>query len=139
MRQMNKTGYMHNRVRMVVANFLVKHLLIDWKKGETYFAQTLVDYDPAQNVGNWQWNASTGIDRFAYGPFRPFNPFQSNKYDSDAEYIKKWVPELKDVPAKDIHRWDEKHDRHDVDYPSPMVDYKKNQEEFKKRYVAVKK
>ena len=141
MRQMNETGYMHNRVRMVVANVLVKHMLINWKKGETYLAQKLVDYDPAQNVGNWQWNASTGVDRFAYGPFRPFNPFQSNKYDKDAEYIKKWVPELEDVPARDIHRWDQVCDKYiekGIGYPKPIVDYKSNQEEFKKRYLKAK-
>jgi len=138
MRQMNKTGYMHNRVRMVVANFLVKGLLIDWKWGETYFAQMLVDYDPAQNVGNWQWNASTGVDNFYFGPFRPFDPFQSRKYDKQAEYIKKWIPELKDVSSTDIHRWDLKYDQYDVDYPKPMIDYPSQQLKFQKWYMEAK-
>lgn len=139
MRQLNKTGYMHNRLRMVVANFLVKGLLIDWKWGELYFAQMLVDYDPAQNVGNWQWNASTGVDNFYFGPFRPFDPFQSRKYDNKAVYIKTWVPELNDVPPIDIHRWNLKHDQYEVDYPAPMIDYPPQQLKFQKWYLDAKK
>lgn len=138
MRQLNKTGYMHNRVRMVVANFLVKGLLIDWKWGESYFAKVLVDYDPAQNAGNWQWNASTGVDNFYFGPFRPFDPFQSKKYDNKAVYIKKWIPELENVPPIDLHRWNLKHDQYEVDYPMPMIDYPSQQLKFQKWYLDAK-
>ncbi|MBW3019977.1 DNA photolyase family protein, partial [Candidatus Woesearchaeota archaeon] len=95
MRELNTTGYMHNRVRMIVASFLVKDLHINWQWGEKYFAQNLIDYDPAVNNGNWQWAASTGCDAQPY--FRIFNPWsQQEKFDRDCEYIKKWVPELKD-------------------------------------------
>jgi len=93
MRQLNKTGYMHNRVRMVVASFLCKHLLIDWRFGEAYFAQKLLDYELASNNGNWQWAAGTGCDAAPY--FRVFNPTtQLKKFDPDLLYIKKWVPEF---------------------------------------------
>lgn len=102
MRELNQTGFMHNRVRMITASFLVKDLHIDWRWGERYFAQKLIDYDPAVNNGNWQWAASTGCDAQPY--FRIFNPWlQQKRFDADALYIKKWVPELKDIPAKDIH------------------------------------
>ncbi|WP_075603642.1 cryptochrome/photolyase family protein [Saccharicrinis aurantiacus] len=93
MRELNATGYMHNRVRMVTAGFLCKHLLIDWKWGEAYFAQKLLDYELASNNGNWQWAAGTGCDAAPY--FRVFNPeTQLKKFDKDLEYVKKWVPEL---------------------------------------------
>jgi len=92
MRQLNKTGYMHNRVRMITASFLCKHLLIDWRWGEAYFAQKLNDYDLAANNGNWQWAAGSGCDAAPY--FRVFNPqLQTEKFDKDHEYIKKWIPE----------------------------------------------
>lgn len=93
MRELNATGFMHNRVRMVVASFLTKHLLIDWRWGEAYFAQKLLDYDMAANVGGWQWAASTGCDAAPY--FRIFNPeAQFAKFDPKAKYVKKWVPEF---------------------------------------------
>jgi len=102
MRQLNEIGYMHNRVRMITASFLVKDLHIDWQWGERYFAQRLVDYDPAVNNGNWQWVASTGCDAQPY--FRIFNPWlQQKKFDPEALYIKKWVSELASVPAAVIH------------------------------------
>jgi deoxyribodipyrimidine photo-lyase len=105
MRQLNQTGYMHNRVRMVVASFLTKHLLIDWRWGEAYFAEKLLDYDLSANNGNWQWAAGTGCDAAPY--FRVFNPSeQLKKFDKELIYIKKWVPEL-GTP----------------DYPLPMVDH----------------
>lgn len=92
MRELNQTGYMHNRVRMIVASFLVKHLLIDWRWGEAYFAQKLNDYDLAANVGNWQWAAGCGCDAAPY--FRIFNPSeQQKKFDKDEQYIKRWIPE----------------------------------------------
>ncbi|MGI8952390.1 MAG: cryptochrome/photolyase family protein [Chitinophagaceae bacterium] len=93
MRELNETGYMHNRVRMIVASFLTKHLLIDWRWGETYFAKKLLDYDYASNNGGWQWAAGSGCDAVPY--FRIFNPtLQTKKFDKDLNYIKKWVPEL---------------------------------------------
>lgn len=106
MRELNTTGHMHNRVRMIVASFLCKHLLIDWRWGETYFAQKLLDYDQASNVGNWQWAAGSGVDAAPY--FRIFNPTeQVKKFDKDLKYIKKWVTELDSL-----------------DYPKPIVDHK---------------
>jgi deoxyribodipyrimidine photo-lyase len=93
MRELNATGYMHNRVRMVVASFLTKHLLIDWRKGEAYFAQHLLDYDFAANNGGWQWASGSGCDAAPY--FRVFNPtLQTEKFDKDLRYIRKWVPEF---------------------------------------------
>ncbi len=94
MRELNDTGFMHNRVRMVTASFLTKHLLVDWRWGEAYFAKKLLDYDLASNVGNWQWAAGCGVDAAPY--FRIFNPdAQVERFDKDLEYVKKWVPELK--------------------------------------------
>ncbi len=96
MRQLNTTGYMHNRVRMVVASFLCKHLLIDWRWGEAYFAEKLLDYEQSSNVGNWQWAAGSGVDAAPY--FRIFNPGeQVKKFDTDFKYIKKWVPEFQEI------------------------------------------
>lgn len=93
MRQLNATGYMHNRVRMVVASFLTKHLLIDWRWGEAYFAGKLLDYEMSSNVGNWQWSAGSGVDAAPY--FRIFNPMtQAEKFDPDQAYIRKWIPEF---------------------------------------------
>src|SRR5580692_6631091 len=96
---------MHNRVRMLVASFLTKDFHIDWQWGERYFANQLVDYDPAVNNGNWQWAASTGCDAQPY--FRIFNPWlQQKKFDPECEYIKRWVPELSDLSPKMIHALD---------------------------------
>jgi deoxyribodipyrimidine photo-lyase len=125
MRQMNKIGYMHNRGRMIVATFLCKTLLIDWRLGEKYFAQKLTDYDPAANNGNWQSIASTGVDMKPY--FRDMNPWiQSTNFDKEAHFIKTWVPELETVDAKDIHKWEtscllEKYEN--IKYPKPIVNY----------------
>ncbi|MEL1244581.1 deoxyribodipyrimidine photo-lyase [Flavobacterium sp. DGU11] len=96
MRELNATGFMHNRVRMVTASFLCKHLLIDWRKGEAYFAKKLLDYEQSSNVGNWQWASGSGVDAAPY--FRIFNPSeQVKKFDKDLEYIKKWVPEFQEM------------------------------------------
>ncbi len=96
MRQLNATGFMHNRVRMVTASFLCKHLLIDWRRGEAYFAEKLLDYEQASNVGNWQWASGGGVDAAPY--FRIFNPSeQVKKFDKDLEYIKQWVPEFQEM------------------------------------------
>jgi len=136
MRQLNATGYMHNRGRMIVANFLVKTLLIDWHLGERYFAQRLTDYDPASNNGNWQGISGTGVDMKPY--FRDMNPWiQSAKFDRDAEFIKRWVPELKDVEAREIHRWNEfckENGGKDV-YAKPIVDYDEQKVKMLKMYT----
>lgn len=105
MRELNETGYMHNRVRMIVASFLTKHLLIDWRWGEAYFAEKLLDFDLASNNGGWQWAAGTGVDAAPY--FRVFNPtLQQAKFDPDNKYVRKWVPEV-NTP----------------NYPKPMVEH----------------
>lgn len=102
MRQLNETGWMHNRLRMLVASFLTKDLLIDWRLGERYFAEKLIDYDAASNIGGWQWAASTGTDAVPY--FRIFNPTtQSLKFDKEGGFIKSYVPELAKLPSKLIH------------------------------------
>jgi len=101
MRELNATGTMHNRVRMVTASFLCKHLLIDWRKGEAYFAEKLFDYEQSSNIGNWQWAAGSGVDAAPY--FRVFNPTeQVKKFDKDLKYIRKWVPEFEDLNYKPI-------------------------------------
>ncbi len=116
MRELNKTGYMHNRVRMLVASFLCKHLLIDWRWGEAYFAEKLLDYEMSSNVGNWQWAAGSGVDAAPY--FRIFNPTtQIKKFDKDKTYINKWVPDLQELG-----------------YPEPMVDHKMARERCLKVY-----
>ncbi len=120
MRQLNATGWMHNRVRMIVASFLTKDLLIDWRWGERYFMQQLLDGDLAPNNGGWQWAASTGCDAQPY--FRIFSPkLQSEKFDPHGEYIRRWVPELSELSAKQIH---EPHAAGiQLDYPRPIVDH----------------
>ena len=119
-RQLITTGWMHNRARMIVASFLTKHLLIDWKIGEEYFSQYLMDYELSSNVGGWQWAASTGTDAQPY--FRIFNPsLQGQKFDPDGEYIKSYIPELINVPSKYIHR---PFDYDTKIYYKPIVDHK---------------
>ena len=137
MREMRETGFMHNRVRMIAASFLIKDLHIDWRWGEKYFAQTLVDYDPAVNNGNWQWVASTGCDAQPY--FRIFNPWnQQKKFDPECAYIKKWVPELTKFSPKAIHAWQEEKFRENCkDYPAPMVDHEKASKEILKAYKSL--
>jgi deoxyribodipyrimidine photo-lyase len=120
MRELAQTGWMHNRVRMIVASFLTKDLLIDWKWGEHYFMKTLLDGDLAPNNGGWQWAASTGCDPQPY--FRIFNPWlQSAKFDPEGLYIKTFVPELKTAPSKLLH--DSDGDRTPWGYPNPIVDH----------------
>ncbi len=122
MRQLNKTGYMPNRARLIVASFLVKDLHINWQWGEKYFAQKLIDYDPSVNNGNWQWVASTGVDSQPY--FRIFNPWlQQKKFDSECIYIKKWVPELNNIEPKVIHAWYKQNDYYD--YLKPIIEHAK--------------
>jgi deoxyribodipyrimidine photo-lyase len=130
MRQLNLTGWMHNRVRMITGSFLVKDLHIDWRWGEKYFAQKLVDYDPAINNGNWQWVASTGCDAQPF--FRIFNPIlQQQKFDPACNYIKTWLPELTDLNSEQIHTLNIPKD---IDYPTPIVDHKIASEKAKKLY-----
>jgi deoxyribodipyrimidine photo-lyase len=137
MRQLNETGWMHNRCRMIVASFLTKDLIINWQWGEQYFMQTLVDGDPAANNGGWQWSASSGMDP---KPLRIFNPAtQAQKFDRDAAYIKQWLPELKSLPAADLISgkiaplWRSTHH-----YPAPIVDHAVQQREFKRLYQDLK-
>lgn len=136
MRQLNETGFMPNRVRMITASFLVKDLHIDWRWGEKYFASKLMDYDPAINNGNWQWVASTGCDVQPY--FRIFNPWtQAKKFDPDGLYIKKWIGELKTIPAERLHTW--YLETKSKDYPLPIVDHakeaKKAVADFKRAFL----
>ena len=126
MRELYSTGWMHNRVRMIVGSFLVKHLLINWKEGEKYFRNCLLDYSEASNVAGWQWVAGCGADAAPY--FRIFNPIlQGEKFDKEGEYVKKWVPELINIPKKFIHKpWelkDEKNFKIGKDYPLPLVNH----------------
>lgn len=137
MRQLNITGYMHNRARLIVASVLVKTLLIDWREGEQYFASKLTDYDVASNNGNWEWIMGGGADSQPY--FRVFNPWiQSKEYDNDALYIKKWIPELRDVPSKSIHRWYSDYTLFkNINYPPPIVDYNEQKEKVIQMYKHI--
>ncbi|MBX7143208.1 MAG: DNA photolyase family protein [Oligoflexia bacterium] len=121
-RELLATGFMHNRVRMIVASFLVKDLHIDWRKGEAFFARHLTDYDPSVNNGNWQWAASTGCDAQPY--FRVFNPWlQQGKFDPQCTYIKRWIPELASASAKQIHSLAEPDATRFGEYPLPIVEH----------------
>ena len=131
MRQLWRTGWMHNRLRMITGSFLVKHLLHDWREGERWFWDCLVDGDPANNPGNWQWVAGTGADASPY--FRIFNPLiQGPKFDPDGDYVREWVPELADMPAEHVHApWEAPDDVLEnagvtlgETYPWPIVDHK---------------
>ena len=136
MRQLNTTGYMHNRVRMIVASFLIKDLHIDWRWGEKYFAQKLIDYDPAVNNGNWQWAASTGCDSQPY--FRIFNPWlQQKKFDPECEYIKKWIPELQTTHTKEIHNIWKAPLPENHPYTHPIVEHKIQRNVALSRYKSV--
>jgi deoxyribodipyrimidine photo-lyase len=120
MRCLNTTGFLHNRLRMVVAMYLTKDLLLDWRDGEKYFATKLIDYDPSSNNGGWQWSSSTGADSQPY--FRVFNPYlQAKRFDPDCKFIKKWLPELKNIPNDAIHNWDKKSRMFKANYPHPIV------------------
>ncbi len=129
-RQLRETGWMHNRGRMITASFLVKDLLVNWQEGERWFMQNLVDGDPAENNGGWQWTAGVGMDAAPY--FRIFNPVsQSKKCDPEGIFIKQWVPELRRVPGQFIHEpWLMPEEvqaaarcRIGKDYPAPIVDH----------------
>jgi deoxyribodipyrimidine photo-lyase len=137
MRQLNETGWMHNRCRMIVASFFTKDLILDWRLGEQYFMQRLVDGDLSANNGGWQWSASSGMDP---KPLRIFNPAtQTQKFDRDGEYIRQWVPELAKVDTKALLTGNiEKHICDRVGYVKPIVDHAVQQREFKARYAAQK-
>lgn len=146
MRQLLATGYMHNRARMVVASFLTKHLLMDWRQGERHFLRHLVDGDIANNNGGWQWSASTGTDPQPY--FRIFNPvLQGKRFDPDGEYVRQWVPELRDVPGRYLHApWEMPRNvqescgvRIGSDYPAPIVEHAMARERALDAYSAVSK
>ena len=137
MRQLNTTGWMHNRIRMIVASFLVKDLRLDWREGERYFMSRLLDADLAVNNGNWQWCASTGTD--AMPGYRMFNPtLQGKKFDPDGAYIRRYVPELAAVPTKFIHSpvnmsadlQVQANCRIGIDYPEPIVDHEHARREY---------
>ncbi len=133
-RELRKTGYMHNRTRQNVASFLTKHLMVDWRKGAEFFRKHLVDHDTASNIGGWQWSASTGTDSVS---IRIFNPVkQGRKYDTHAEYIKRHVPELRGLDPNSVHEWVEmsQKDRNEceIDYPDPII-------KFNQRYYVGKK
>jgi deoxyribodipyrimidine photo-lyase len=140
MRQLNETGWMHNRLRMIVASFLVKDLLIDWRAGERYFMAQLIDGDLAANNGGWQWAASTGTDAAPY--FRIFNPTtQGQRFDATGEFIRKWLPSLRDVPIKSLHEpwvWADKAGV-TLDYPRPIVDHKQARVATLAAYEAARK
>lgn len=139
MRQLNSTGWMHNRLRMITASFLTKDLLINWRRGEKYFMSQLIDGDFAANNGGWQWCASTGTDSQPY--FRIFNPHtQSKRFDPNGEFIRHWLPELKDVPDKAIHnpqQWAKKQSLA-LSYPEPLIDHNEARKNTLKAYRAAK-
>ena len=136
MRELWTTGYMHNRVRMVVASFLVKHLLTDWRVGEDWFWDTLCDADAANNAASWQWVAGCGADAAPY--FRVFNPvLQGEKFDSAGAYVRRWAPELARLPDRYVHRpWEAPTPPRD--YPAPIVDHASAREETLARYGILK-
>jgi len=137
MRELNSTGYMHNRLRMIVSSFLVKDLRVAWQKGERYFSKKLLDYEPSSNVLSWQWASSIGIDAVPY--FRIFNPYlQSKKFDRDGIYIKSWIEELKDTPSKHLHNEAFLMQYRIKNYPTPIIEHKREanltKEIFKKAF-----
>jgi deoxyribodipyrimidine photo-lyase len=133
MAQLNQTGFMHNRLRMVTASFLCKDLGIDWRRGERYFAQQLNDYDFAANNGGWQWASSSGCDAQPW--FRIFNPVsQSERFDPEGRFIARWLPQLAQLPSSQIHApW-----KAGADYPPPIVDHAEAREKTLRRYAVVK-
>jgi deoxyribodipyrimidine photo-lyase len=132
MRQMNETGFMHNRARLITSGTLIKILQCDWRIGEKYFAQNLVDYDPMVNNGNWQWSSGSGADSQPY--FRILSPWkQAIDNDGDCVYIKKWIPELRDLSKKDILKWNE-YKGEKIEYVKPIVDYEKMRKEIVEIY-----
>lgn len=134
MTELNTTGYLHGRGRLLVASFLVKTMLINYKKGEKYFANKLTDYNITNNLNNWMWVTGNGASSQEY--FKIFNPWsQSSEHDPDATYIKKWLPQLKDVPAKAIHTWFKEWENYkDTGYGKPILDYDEEKQNVLKAY-----
>ncbi len=146
MRQLYETGWMHNRIRMVVGSFLVKHLRINWVEGEKHFRNCLLDFNEANNVAQWQWVAGCGADAAPY--FRIFNPIlQGEKFDKEGTYVKKWVPELSKVPSKYVHKPWEMEDKYQKaintvigkDYPKPIVIHEQARAQALKAFQSIKK
>lgn len=137
MRELWQTGRMHNRVRMLTASFLTKHLLVDWRKGRSFFEETLLDADLANNSSGWQWVAGCGADAAPY--FRIFNPIlQSKRFDPEGKYIRKWLPELDSVPTRAIHAPWEWEDFGTLDYPAPIVDHNTARQKALAHYQQMK-
>jgi deoxyribodipyrimidine photo-lyase len=137
MRELWRTGFMHNRVRMIVGSFLVKHLLVDWRKGERWFWDTLLDADLASNVMNWQWVAGSGADAAPY--FRIFNPLlQAKKFDPDTSYIKKWVPELRFLDKDDILEMRNLFEKTNGSYPKPIVHHTEARSKAMSAYECIR-
>ena len=134
MKELNTTGFLHGRGRLIVSSFLVKTMLINYKKGEKYFANNLTDYNITNNLNNWMWITGNGASSQEY--FKIFNPWtQGLEHDPDAEYIKKWLPELQDVPAKAIHNWYKEWENYkDIGYGKPILDYEEQREKCLKMY-----
>ena len=146
MRQLYETGWMHNRIRMVVGSFLVKHLRINWTEGEKHFRNCLLDFNKANNVAQWQWVAGCGADAAPY--FRIFNPIlQGEKFDKEGNYVKKWIPELKNIPKEFIHKpWEMTKEIQEsykiligIDYPKPIVNHANARQEALKAFSKIKK
>ena len=146
MRELYETGWMHNRIRMVVGSFLVKHLRINWTEGEKHFRNCLLDFNKANNVAQWQWVAGCGADAAPY--FRIFNPIlQGEKFDKEGKYVKKWIPELSKVPQKFIHKpWEMEMKYQQAintiigkDYPKPIVIHEEARSSALKAFQSLKK
>jgi len=139
MRELYATGWMHNRIRMVVASFLIKNLLVPWQHGERWFRDTLVDADVASNAMGWQWAAGSGADAAPF--FRVFNPvLQGEKFDQEGAYVRRWVPELQSVPQKFVHKpWElPPIERAALDYPEPLVDLKLSRQKALDAFAEMK-
>ena len=139
MRELWATGWMHNRVRMIVSSFLIKNLLIPWQSGENWFRDTLVDADVASNAMGWQWSAGSGADAAPF--FRVFNPvLQGEKFDKNGDYVRRWVPELQAIPDKYVHKpWElDGSAKAALDYPDPLVDLKVTRQRALDRFSALK-
>lgn len=133
-RELITTGYLHNRGRLIISSFLVKNMFWHWMDGEKFFAQNLVDFDNPNNNGNWQFIAGSGVDSQPF--FRILNPFRQNlRFDKDCIYVKKWVPELKDIPSNHILKWNEYYKKYkNLKYPEPILDYKKTAKNTIEKY-----
>jgi deoxyribodipyrimidine photo-lyase len=135
MRQLRQEGYLNNRVRLIVAEFLAKTIRVNWKYGEQHFTRHLTDIDRTQNMGNWNWAASMGLDHTQF--LRIFNPWtQGSKFDPQATYIRRWVPELADLTPKQIHQWKTKQVA-EIDYPAPIVSHEEQSKLFKDAWYSL--